>query len=158
MVSYISGKASDFFMDYIVKHENRWVMRTMYEALFDCSFPVNFKEELKAQLSKSARGKRNVRDFVREIEKLASRFPGVDEQTVIQTFWDGLNQNIRIRLIEWDMSPEHTPLEAIIRKAVSIENNEEALRRELKASGATRPSERKWGRFANRVDGPAQPL
>ena len=96
----------------------------MYEALFDYCFPVNFKEELRTQLSKSTQGKRNVRDFVREIKN-------VNERTVIQTFWNGLNQNIRIRLIEWDMSPEHTPLETIIRKAVSIENSDETLRREF---------------------------
>jgi len=58
------------------------------------------------------------------------------------------------RLIEWDIAPEHTPLEAIVRKAMSIENSEEVLRREVKASGATGPPDRKWGRFANRVDGP----
>ena len=154
MVSYVSGKASDFFMDYIAGREDRWVMRTMYEALFDYCFPVNFKDKLRAQLSQAVQGKRNVRDFVREIEKLASRFPDVNERTVIQTFWNGLHQHIRIRLIEWDISPEHTPLEAIVRKAMSIENSEEALRREMKASGATGPPDRKWGRFANRVDGP----
>jgi len=55
-------------------------MRTMYEALFDYCFPVNFKDKLRAQLSQSVQGKRNVRDFVRETEKLESRFPDVNER------------------------------------------------------------------------------
>jgi len=29
-------------------HEDQWVMRTMYEALFDYCFAVNFKEKPRA--------------------------------------------------------------------------------------------------------------
>jgi hypothetical protein len=60
-----------------------------------------------------------------------------------------------LRLIEWGISAERTPLEKIVRKAIDIENSEEAHRREMRSSKVTNasPPERKWGRFANRTNG-----
>ena len=153
LVSYVSGTASVFFMDYIAGNEKKWTIRKLYEALFDYCFPVDFKDRLRARLNDSVQGKRNIRDFVRDVEKLASRFPDVNERTVIQTFWNGMHQHIRLRLIEWGISAERTPLESIVRKAMDIEHSEETYRREMKSAGSDLP-ERKWGRFANRTDGP----
>ena len=135
LVSYVSGKASDFFMDYVAGHEDRWTVKTMYEALFDYCFPTDFKDRLRARLSQSVQGKRNIRDFVRDVEKLASRFPDVNERTVIQTFWNGMHQDIRLRLIEWGVSTERTPLDEIVRKAMDLEARDEAYKRELQQTG-----------------------
>ena len=95
----------------------------------------------------------DIRDFVRDVEKLATRFPGVNERTVIQTFWNGIHQDIRLRLIEWGVSTERTTFDEIVRKAMDLEARDEAYKRELQQTG-TATLERKWGRFANRTDGP----
>ena len=153
LVSYVTGEASRFFMGYIAGNEDVWTMKLMYEALFDYCFPRDIKDRLRAQLSHSVQGKRQIRDFVREVEKLASRFPDVNERTVIQTFWNGMHQHIRLRLIEWGVSAERTPLERMVRKAMDLEARDEAYKRELKLMGE-KPSERKWGRFENRTSGP----
>ena len=50
-----------------------------------------------------------------------------------------MNQSIRLRLIEWGVSAEHTPLEKIVRKAIDIETSEEAYRWELRNA---RPGQR----------------
>lgn len=73
---------------------------------------------------------------------------------MIQTFWSGMRQEIRIRLIEWGISPEHTPLEVMVSKAINIENSEEAYRRELHNEKQAGTPEQSWGRFVNRIDGP----
>ena len=65
-----------------------------------------------------------------------------------------MRREIRIRLIEWGISPEHTPLEAMVSKAIDIENSEEAYRRELRSEKQSGTPEQSWGQFANRVDGP----
>jgi len=72
-------------MDYVAGNEETWSMKTMYEALFDYCFPMDFKDRLRARLSNATQGKRRIRDFIRDVEKLASRFPDVNERTVIQT-------------------------------------------------------------------------
>ena len=114
---------------------------------------MDFKDRLRAKLSHSVQGKRRVRDFVCDVEKLASRFPDVNERTGIQTFWNELHQYIRLRLIEWGISAERSPLEKIVRKAIDIETSEGAYRREVKSTRVA-PPERKWRRFVNRMDGP----
>ena len=154
LVSYVLGEAGQFFMDYIAGNEESWTIKTMYEAMFDYCFPMDFRDRLRTRLMQLTQGKRRIRDFVRDIEKLAAWFPDVNERTVIQTFWSGMRRELRIRLIEWGISPEHTPLEAIVSKAIDIENSEEAYRRELRNEKQSGPPERSWGRFANRTDGP----
>ena len=70
---------------------------------------------------------------MRDIEKLASHFPDVNKQAVIQAFWNGIHQSTRLRLIEWGISPEHTSLERIVCKAISIEASEDAYSGEVRA-------------------------
>ena len=153
LVKCVTGKASEFFMNFVAGNEDSWTIREMYEALFDHCFPSDIKDRLRSQLSNATQGKRRIREFVREIEKLASWFPDVNERTIIQTFWSGMHQHIRLRLIEWGISPEDTPLEQIVRKAMDIEKRDEAYSREQRA-GKPDPPKREWGRFANRKTGP----
>ena len=51
---------------------------------------------MRAQLSNAVQGKRQIQDFVWEIEKLAARFPDVNKRTIIQMFWNGINQESRL--------------------------------------------------------------
>jgi hypothetical protein len=153
LVSYVSGEAGEFFMNFVANNERSWTINTMYEALFDYCFPMDFKDRLRARLTHSIQGKRRIRDFVRDVERLAARFPDVNERAVIQTVWNGMRQSIRLRLIEWGISAENTPLARIVRKAMDIEASEETYRREAK-NNQPGPPERSWGRFANRTGGP----
>jgi len=64
LVRYTSGEAGKFFMDYIADNEEVWTLKTMFKALFDYCFPVDFKDRLRAKLSQSVQGNRRIRDFV----------------------------------------------------------------------------------------------
>ena len=154
LVKYTTGTAGKFFMSFIARCEDTWSVRAMYEALFDYCFLPDFKDRLHTQLSNASQRQCRIRDFVRDIEKLASCFPDVNEQAMIQAFWNGIHQSIHLRLIEWGISPEHTSLEQIVRKAISIEASEDAYNREVRANTKVGPPKREWGRFPNRVTGP----
>ena len=154
LVKYTMGMAGKFFMSFIARSKDTWSVRAMYEALFDYCFPPDFKDRLCVQLSNTSQGKCRIRDFVRDIKKLASRFPDVNKQAVIQAFWNGIHQSTCLRLIEWGISPEHTSLKQIVRKAISIEASEDAYNRKVHANTKVGPPKREWGRFLNRVTGP----
>ena len=94
LVKYTTGTAGEFFMSFIAGCEDTWSIQEMFEALFDYCFPPDFKDRLHVQLSSTSQGKRRIRDFVRDIEKLASRFLDVNERAVIQAFWSGIHQSI----------------------------------------------------------------
>lgn len=53
----------------------------MFESLFDYRFPTDHKDRLRAKLSNAMQGKRRIRDFTRDIEKLTARFPSVTEHS-----------------------------------------------------------------------------
>ena len=79
LVKYITSTAGEFFMSFIAGCKDTWSIQEMFEALFDYCFPPDFKDRLRVQLSSASQGKRRIRDFVRDIEKLVSRFPDVNE-------------------------------------------------------------------------------
>lgn len=85
-----------------------WTMSRMFDVIFEHCFPTDLKNHLRTQLSNATQGNRKLRDFVRSLEKLADRFTDVNECIVIQAFWNGIQSRIRLRLIEWGISPEHT--------------------------------------------------
>ena len=91
---------------------------------------------------------------MRDIKKLVSRFPDVNEQAIIQAFWNGIHQSTCLHLIEWGISPEHTSLKWIVCKAILIEASEDTYNREVHANTKVGPPKREWGRFPNRVTRP----
>ena len=139
MISYRSGEVGQFFMNYVAGYEKSRTLRDMFESLFDYCFPTDYKDRLRAKLSNATQGKLRIRDFIRDIEKLAARFPDVNERAIIQASWNGMHQDIRLRLIEWGVSAENIPLKKIIRKAMDIEASNETYQRELRYSKSNPP-------------------
>ena len=154
LIKYTTGTAGKFFMSFIARCKDTWGVWAMYEALFDYCFLPDFKDRLCAQLSNASQGKHWIRDFVRDINKLASCFPDVNKWAVIQAFWNGIHQSTHLCLIEWGISPEHTSLEQIVHKAILIEASEDAYNREVHANIKVGSPKWEWGRFPNCVTGP----
>ena len=90
LLKYVSGEAATYYMDFVVGNENAMTLDMFFENLFDYCFPRDFKDKLRAKLTTSTQGKRRVREFLRDLMKLAARFPDVNERTVIETFWHGM--------------------------------------------------------------------
>ncbi|KAJ7201381.1 hypothetical protein GGX14DRAFT_571502 [Mycena pura] len=90
LVNFMSGKASKFFMKHVALRQCSWTPKSIYEALFNYCFPPDFKLKLRDELTSAKQGKRDVRDFQRDLETLAVRFPDVTERQIRQIFWDGL--------------------------------------------------------------------
>ncbi|KAJ7926662.1 P-loop containing nucleoside triphosphate hydrolase protein [Mycena leptocephala] len=88
MVNFMSGSASKFFMKHVATHQKEWTVKKVYEALFDYCFLTDFKLRLRKRLMNAYQGKNKVRDFVRDVQALATRFPDVTERQLVQIFWD----------------------------------------------------------------------
>ena len=87
MPRFLSGKPQTFFMRHVADSESKWSMHALFEALFDYCFPKDYKATLRAQLESARQGSRTVRDFVRDIQYLAIRFPDVTDFQLAQIFW-----------------------------------------------------------------------
>ncbi|KAJ7192489.1 hypothetical protein GGX14DRAFT_578056 [Mycena pura] len=128
IVNFMGGRASQFFMKHVALRRKKWTVKSVYEGLFDYCFPPNFKWRLREELMQAMQGSNSVRDFVREIEDLATRFPDVSERQIKQIFWDGLRKKLRIHLIGKGQDPEHTSLAKMVKYATRQEAVKEALR------------------------------
>ncbi|THH29464.1 hypothetical protein EUX98_g4724 [Antrodiella citrinella] len=133
VMNFMSGNASKFFMKHVATTRKYWTMKRLYEALFDYCFPVDFKEQLRERLTQSTQGKRRVRDFARDLENLASRFPDVSDHQLVQIFWKGLKTYLKFDLIRRGMSPESTSLDKMVKYAARYEDAYEMMQREERA-------------------------
>lgn len=121
LVNFLSGNASRFFMTHVATRRRDWTLRLIYEGLFDYCFPEDFKRKLRWKLMHATQGSRKVRDFVRELEHLAERFPDVNHQHLVEIFWQGLEPYLQFALLEKGLDPESSGLEALVEQAARSE-------------------------------------
>lgn len=152
IVNFMSGKASRFFMKHVATCQAAWTLKSLYEALFDYCFPEDFKESLRTRLLGARQGQRRVRDFVRDLEALAERFPDVTQRQLTGIFWNGLHQYLRLYLIEKGLSSETTSLKRLVKYADRREKAYETKKREDREFEGKVPG-RTWGRFSRRDGG-----
>ncbi|KIL62363.1 hypothetical protein M378DRAFT_44130, partial [Amanita muscaria Koide BX008] len=117
LAQFLSGKARRFFMTHVATNLGRWDLKAVYEGLFDYCFPTHFKLELREKLRKTYQGSWTVRDYARELENLALRFPDVTDREITQIFWEGIKPDLRCYLREKGLSPERHDLERLIKYA-----------------------------------------
>jgi hypothetical protein len=129
IVNFMSGTASKFFMDHVATNLKQWTIKDVYKALFDYCFPTDFKLRLRKRLMSAYQGKKTVRDFIRDIRSLAKRFPDVTERHLVQIFWDGADQYIRVKWLDRGMSPEESSLEKLVKWECDSRNRRKHLTR-----------------------------
>jgi hypothetical protein len=78
---------------------------------------------------KAHQGGKTVRDFMREVESVAKRFPDVAERQLIQIFWDsdGVEQYIRVKWLDKGPSSEDDSPKRLIKWALRFEKAKEAM-------------------------------
>ena len=156
MSAYVTGKAGDFYMNRIAGKADEWTYEEVFQAIFDHCFPKHIIREFREQWAKLTQGKREVREYTNEIEKLVRKFPEMTERTVVLKLWYGLNPEIRALMIPMGADPERESLQLIIRMAELAESQLEQqaqIRNVPKENGNKRQPKREWTRFKNRNGG-----
>ena len=65
----------------------------------------------------ATQGKSQISDFIRDVEIMADRFPDVNERSIIDIFWWGMNQQICTRVVEMGINPERSSLSKMVKYA-----------------------------------------
>ena len=150
---YVTDKAGIFYMKYVAGKERRWTMTTIFEGLFDYCFPKDFKLNLRRRLMNATQGKARITEFVRDIELMAGRFPDINERGLIEIFWWGIHQPIRVKVLKMGAHPERSTMHKMVDCAIRAEDG--IIEANLMRNREGRPTgDRTWGRFANRTSGP----
>ena len=159
MARLLTKKGKQFYLSYVAKDPRRWTVAKMIPRIFNYCFPSDVLEQLRRKWDRLVQGKKQVRDYAREIENLARKFKEMNERQVVLKFWNGLNHNIRgdMRLFSYD--PERASLSSTIRWAIKCEKSQNERSRILKEDrvrqpeGETHKPKREWTRFKNRNGG-----
>ena len=100
----------------------------------------------------ASQGKTRITEFIRDIELMAGRFPDVNRRGIIDIFWWGIHQSIRVEVVRMGAHPERSSLDTIVKCAVRAEDG--IVEAELQKQRESPREGRTWGRFANRTTGP----
>ena len=155
----ISGKAEKFYMQYVSRNPDRYTVAVFIRKLFDYCFPDDFIEQMRRKWENLSQGKSRVRDYAREIEDLARKFPEMHERQVVLKFWNGLHGEIRGDLVMKGIDPERHGINKIVRNATRCEKVQDHRKRQLRndrdrhPEGGTHKPKREWTRFKSRNGG-----
>lgn len=125
----------------------------VFRGLIDYCFPKDFKSTLRRRLMTASQGKTRITEFIRDIELIASRFPDVNEQGIIEIFWWSIHQSIRVEVLKMGAHPERSNLHKMVDCATRAEDgvNEANL---MRAESSRQKEGPTWARFASHVNGP----
>ncbi|KAF9785380.1 hypothetical protein BJ322DRAFT_1020915 [Thelephora terrestris] len=119
---YVTDKAGVFYMKYVAEKAKMWTMTAIFEGLFDYCFPKDFKSNLRRKLMAATQGKSRITEFIRDIELMADRFPDVNSRGIIDIFWGGMHQAIRVEVLKMGAHPERSDLTTIADCAARAED------------------------------------
>jgi len=131
LATYLSGKAATFYMTHVATSVSQYTVERLYRDLFEYCFPINFKRKLRDRFFRLTQGTRNVRDFLRELQRLGSRLADVTDKDIAQRFWKGVHGYIRIELAKKGKDSENTSLKKLAKRAIRYENAENLRIEEL---------------------------
>ncbi|EJD34187.1 hypothetical protein AURDEDRAFT_176754 [Auricularia subglabra TFB-10046 SS5] len=93
----LTGEAKEWFMEHVALGTYPWTTSELYQEMYEVFFSDDFREELRNKLMKSKQRGRRVKDFAKDLEKLAICYPDVDEYAIRRIFWDAWSLMILTR-------------------------------------------------------------
>lgn len=113
----LKGSAAEWYTRYVALHAEEWTVEEIYKELYEYCFPVKFRENLLKKLMRSKQQGKPLKDFAKDIENLAVRYPEVDPYTRKRIFWDGVDNYVRLFLIAKGRSVERDSYKVLVHYA-----------------------------------------
>ena len=135
MLAFMRGRAQQFYMMFIAPDIRPWTVESVGQALFNYCFPPVFRRQMRMKFNELSQGKRNVREYLRQLRSLVARLPDVNEFQLTQKYWDGANSYLRLKWTENGYTPEFSKLEELELAAERFENAEQLRLFELRKEG-----------------------
>ncbi|KAJ7679869.1 hypothetical protein B0H14DRAFT_3536089 [Mycena olivaceomarginata] len=140
IAAFVSGPASEYFMDFVATDHGSFKMKQIYSGLFEYCFPVEIRRNMRRDLlSARQRDNEKIRNFIRRITRLSKRLGDVSDRQVIQIVWDGALSYLRLKWADSGFDFETSSLPALENAAKGYEVAEtirriEAAKRAAEAS------------------------
>ncbi|KAJ7430073.1 hypothetical protein B0H11DRAFT_1638345, partial [Mycena galericulata] len=95
---FVSGPASDYFMDFVATDHRSYKMKQIYSGLFVYCFPVDMRRNMHRDLLTAKQGSdETIRNFIRRTTRLSKRLSDVSDRQIVQIVWDGAQSYLRVK-------------------------------------------------------------
>jgi hypothetical protein len=90
IAAFVSGPASEYFMDFVATEHGSFKMEQIYSGLFEYCFPVEMHCNMcRDLLSAQQRDDETIRNFIQRVTRLSKRLGDVSDSQIVQIIWDG---------------------------------------------------------------------
>ncbi|KAF7343047.1 DNA/RNA polymerase [Mycena venus] len=114
IAAFVSGPASEYFMDFVATDHGSFKMKQIYSGLFEYCFPVEIRRNMRRDLlSARQHTDEKVRNFIRRVTRLSKRLGDVSDRQIVQIVWDGALSYLRLKWADAGFDFETSLLSAL---------------------------------------------
>ncbi|KAJ7725704.1 hypothetical protein B0H16DRAFT_1895036 [Mycena metata] len=136
--AFVSGPASEYFMDFVATDHGSFKMKQIYSGLFEYCFPVDIRRKMRRDLLAARQGgDETIRNFIRRITRLSKRLGDVSHRQMVQIVWDGAHSYLRIKWADAGHDFETSSVRVLESAAVAYEVAETIRRLEQARTSET---------------------
>lgn len=149
---YLTGKAYDFYTQKVANDEGNWTLPQFYDELFNYSFPVDYRMQLRRKLARCHQNEKSVAEYIHELDELFNMIGNIPERDQVLKFWNGSRPVIQKGLWRDNLNPETSSWARVVAQAEIIEISENVAERRDRRGGV--PS--KEGSYGGPNAGPSK--
>jgi len=124
---FLEGKAYDFYVQKVSLNEAKWSLSDFYTGLFNFSFPINYRMQMRKKLDKYYQNDKTVMEYVHGLEEFFNMIGSVTKRERVLKFWKGIRLQIQKALWRDGLNPEVSTWEEVIEQAEIIEISESVV-------------------------------
>ncbi|KAG8789161.1 hypothetical protein FRC12_013826 [Ceratobasidium sp. 428] len=114
------GKVTTWYMSNVAPNINSYDMIAIYQGIFDCCFPLDFKENMHRKYMKKYQGETSVQDYFAELELMHQRLKILDTQHVHGAY-DVANKYIKGEWAIMGILPDDTNIDELRTTALDVD-------------------------------------
>jgi len=124
---FLEGKAYNFYVQKVSLNEAKWSLSDFYTGLFNFSFPINYRMQMRKKLDKYYQNDKTVMEYVHGLEEFFNMIGSVTKRERVLKFWKGIRLQIQKALWRDGLNPEVSTWEEVIEQAEIIEISESVV-------------------------------
>ncbi|KAJ7315175.1 hypothetical protein DFH08DRAFT_630752, partial [Mycena albidolilacea] len=114
IAAFVSGLASEYFVDFVATDHGSFKMRKIYSGLFEYCFPLEIRRNMRRDLLAARQGDdEKIRNFIRRVTRLSKRLGDVSSRQIVQIVWDGALSYFRLKWADAGLDFETASLSAL---------------------------------------------
>jgi hypothetical protein len=121
LMNYLKDGAYEFYVQMVSYLPENWTLPEFFTELFNYCFPVNYRSEQRRKFKTCRQGNRKVREFVFELQELATVIGHVDEREMVNRLWFGCDKKIQAAMYLKELHPEMLTFQEVSTMAERIE-------------------------------------